>query len=119
MSCKNHLRVRRGLIPLRPDQWNLRDTGRGCPTPACPTIGLKIASERLDRHVAAQDYEKALVLLGLLDGVFGKTEELAPRGQQVLSALRQRAVETAANDDAIYWLAAQLAKPEHGASGAP
>ncbi len=79
-----------------------------------PAIDLEIALEQLDGHVAAQDYEKALLLLELLGGVFGKTEELAPRWHQVLSALRQRAAETTGNDYEMYWLDAQLAKPEHG-----
>jgi glyoxylase-like metal-dependent hydrolase (beta-lactamase superfamily II) len=84
-----------------------------------PAIDLNMALEQIDGHVAAQDYEKALLLLELLGGVFGNTEELAPRWQQVLSALRQGAVETTANDYEIYWLDAQLAKPGHSASSGP
>lgn len=74
---------------------------------------------QLDGHVAAQDYEKPLLLLELLGGAFGKTEELAPRWHQVLSALRQRAAETTGNDCELYWLDTQLAKPEQGVPDAP
>jgi len=74
------------------------------------SLDVESALDTADNYLAAQDFEKALLLGELLEGSTEYTERRMGLRCQSLNALLDRARRNEHNDYEIYWLEAELSK---------
>ena len=74
------------------------------------SLDVESALDTADNYLAAQDFEKALLLSELLEGSTEHTERRVGLRRQSLNGLLDRARSNEHNDYEIYWLEAELSK---------
>ena len=73
-------------------------------------IDIDMALTIIDDYIAHGRWEKAMLLIELMQGSTPHAAEIRKRHRQALLGLRQRAETTEHNDYELYWLDAQLRK---------